>query len=153
MATAVALIMSLIGGGAIAQSLEDAVRIAIGDHPTVKVAEANARAANATVDEKYSGWLPRLDLRAATSSEHVNNPATRARNARSTGDNLAGNVAGNTGGQAGVNIWSNSGTLALTQNLFGGFATMHSVDAARKRAAVTRQLVLDARDVIGLRVV
>ena len=136
-----------------AQTLEETVRIAIDTHPTIQVAEANSNAAEEQVGEANADWLPSVDLRATSGHEHVNSPATRNRSSRSTLDNLEGNALGNTGGKAAINLWAHSGVLTVTQNLFRGFNTLNSVEAAKRRVNVSRALVLDARDAIGLRVV
>lgn len=100
-------------GGASAQSLTEAVEAAIAYHPQVRRDQAQAVAADHSVEVAYSDYLPDLDAEASTGLEVTSSPTTRG------------------AGRGTVDEHRSEGRLSLNQMVFDFFETSNRVASAR----------------------
>lgn len=124
-----------------AKSLAEVVGATLAVHPQVKRDQALNRAAEELIDEQFSGYLPTLDLDAATGYEFTNSPATRSRNG----------VARNQ--TAHRDLWRSDLQLRLNQMVFDGFATRSGVRSARADRDAAIERIAETNQRIGFRAV
>lgn len=138
---AIALTGSLwaaLGGAALAAtSIEEAARLAVRNHPTVDAARHERDAADASVGEAWSGYLPTLDARVGTGFQRIEDGTTRNRAGRSGHDDLL----------------RTERQLSLRQMIFDGFATPAKLDAQRSRLRGADLKTTDTAGQIALRAV
>jgi adhesin transport system outer membrane protein len=125
-----------------AQSLADAVQIAIASHPTVLAARAGYHAAEEGVKQQRAGLRPTVNARAVASRARSNNTSTRARSTRGSGDNSQGVVLTRT-----------ESNITLSQLIYDGQGTRSRVRAATERVDVATEQYFDAGEQIGFRAV
>lgn len=124
-----------------AQTLGEAVEIAIRTHPTVLAAQASSRAAGFGIREARGGFFPTIDLRAGGGYARSDNSTTRARPSRAPGS-----------GQS-DDYFRGESSLILQQMIYDAFETQNRVEGAGARAGAADFSVLAAGEVIGLRAV
>ncbi|MBF0293612.1 MAG: TolC family outer membrane protein [Magnetococcales bacterium] len=114
-----------------AQTLSEAVKMALQSNPELLAAVDNLRAVEAQVTQARAGDLPVLDLNAGYGRERSDNATTRA-------------VTDRPGHALSLN--RSEANLTLTQNLFNGFATRNRVaraDAASRAAGFGMERVAE----------
>jgi len=136
-----ALLAVVLVAPASAQTLGEAVEIAIRTHPTVLAALASSRAADFGIREARAGFLPTLDLRAGGGYARSGNSTTRARPSRAPGS-----------GQS-DDFFRGESSIILQQMIYDAFETRNRVEGAAARAGAADFSVLAAGEVIGLRAV
>ncbi len=124
-----------------AKSLAEVVRATIAQHPEVKRDQALNRAAEELIDEQFSGYIPTLNLDAATGYEFTNSPATRSRNG----------VARNE--TAHRDLWRSDLQLRLNQMVFDGFETRSGVRSARADRDAAIERIVETNQRIGFRAI
>ena len=140
MALGVAIVV-LTCGEARADSLRDAVQLAVRTHPTVLAAKQLKRAADAGVRGARAGYFPTVDARLSNGWARTSNSSTRARSTRSP-DSPQSVVLNRT-----------ESSLNIAQVLFDGFDTLSRERAALSRMGAAEFQVFDAGELIGLRAV
>ena len=128
-----------------ALTLEEAVRLAVETHPTVKAAEAAQRGRKEQVGQVRAPLLPVIDGRATSGYEHSDTPGTRGRATR--GPPLGPLAPGAT------NMLHTDSQILLRQMIFDGFETKNRTDAAKTRVRVARFELRDSEELIALRAV
>lgn len=103
--------------GAWAQQLGEAVELAIRSHPLVASASAEYRAAERSVDEVESGFLPSIDLTADSGYQHAHRPGS------TTIDD---------------DLWRNKQRLALSQLIYDGKDTASRAQSSKSTAESAR---------------
>jgi len=112
-----------------ARPLSDVATDTINANPEVRRDRALTRAADHQVDERFAGFLPKLDLDSAGGYEYSNDPFTRTRVDRQPGDD------------AGVHLLRTDNSLTLRQLVFDGFGTSsRELSAEAERRAAERRL-------------
>lgn len=107
-----ALAAAVPAGEAHAQSLTDELQVLADTHPDIVGRRHAVDAAGSEIDRAASGYLPKLDISAATGPQYIDSPLTT---------------------RAGGGEWLSVAQLAgvhLSQNLFNGFATPAQVQSA-----------------------
>jgi adhesin transport system outer membrane protein len=133
MATAIIATPSLVS----AETLTEAVARAISTHPDVASAEAEVRARQQTVEEERSGFFPTLDFTVFGGYDYLQNNTTRA-------------VHANPADGDGIDAFSNTSQIQVTQMVFDGFDTLSRTRAADTRAQVAGDQLIDQRESIAL---
>tara|TARA_R110000787_G_scaffold25757_5_gene72255 strand:- start:21699 stop:23234 length:1536 start_codon:yes stop_codon:yes gene_type:complete len=129
----VAMATSLLASApAQAETLEDALRFLLLNHPQIKAGKNQVASADEGINVARAGFLPVISVSGDSGYEHIDNPARRA---VKEGDSAFGRQR-------------ETANLNITQNIFNGFATTNTTEAARlnKDASqhnlnLTRQLV------------
>lgn len=98
-----------------AMPLEEAVHKTLQENPQVQQAENEQREVERSVREAQGGYLPQLDLTAATGQEHSDNATTNANFGEDEG------------------LWRSEARLQMTQMLFDGWRVSSSVAQQRAR--------------------
>lgn len=122
--------------GAFAESLDDALRAAIDNHPSVAVAQAGYEAAQSDADSAYSNYFPEISVSTALGRVYQDNATSR------------GLVTDRGAAYSGYG----EGNVALRQTIFDGMATQNRIDAANARMDSKKISVLDAQETLVLRV-
>lgn len=127
-----ALAITVVGFGANAQTLEDALVKAYQSNPTIKADRARLRATDEGVPQAISNWRPTVDLSGSTGWDRTDSTTSRTVRNRTT---EISNPA--------------SATLSVTQNLYRGGRTIaateeaeNNVRADRARLSSTEQGIL-----------
>mgnify|MGYP001616067204 FL=1 len=111
------------------KTLTEVVRETIGANPEVLRDRALLRAAGHRVDERFAGFLPKIDLDADTGYEYTNSPSTRTRTEKEDDDNSS------------RKLWRSDGRVEFRQMVFDGFETSsREVSAQAERVAAERRL-------------
>ncbi len=118
-----------------AETLEQAVQAALNNHPSVTAAIANRDALAQDEREKWAGFFPDLNVRAA--------------GGRIYGDNATSRGLQVTRDSAYSNLWE--GAVTLTQPIFDGFDTKNRVSAAGARHLSANYDITDLREQLALR--
>lgn len=100
-------------GGAAAQSVTEAVEAAIAYHPQIRRDQALAVAADHSVEEAYSDYLPDLDAEVSTGLEITSSPTTRG------------------AGRGTVDEHRSEGRVTFNQLVFDFYETSNRVASAR----------------------
>lgn len=111
----VSIVVSLasMAGGAHAESLQASLAAVLAEHPQVQAAEKALAASDAAITGARSGYLPSVRVFGDAGWETIDSPTRRTIGL----DDFSGR--------------RETGGVAITQNLFDGFATTAAVDAAR----------------------
>ena len=123
-----------------AQSLADAVQIAIATHPTVLAARSVFHAAEENVAQQRAGLRPTIDARIVGARARSNNSSTRARTTRGDGTNTQG-----------VTLYRGESNVTLSQLIYDARGTRSRVRAATERVDAAVELYFDAGEQIGFR--
>lgn len=134
------LLFAFASQGAMAMTLEEAIKVAVDSHPSVLVQKSGKAQMEQDIKEAQARYRPSLDVRLTSGFGAFNNNATRFRRTRGVG------------GPSGVRAWHNEARIELEQMLFDGFETPNLVEAARYRTEVTKHQIRDAEQGIALRV-
>jgi adhesin transport system outer membrane protein len=111
------------------KTLAEVVRQTIAINPEVSRDRALLRAAGHKVDERFAGFLPKVDLDADTGWEYTNSPSTRTRTDKEPDDNSSRKQ------------WRSDGSVRFRQMVFDGFETTdREVSAEAERVAAERRL-------------
>ena len=111
------------------KTMAEVIRETISANPEVLRDRALLRAADHRVDERFAGFLPKLDIDADTGWEYTNSPTTRTR-----ADKLPGDPSS-------LKVWRTDGLVTLRQLIFDGFETSsREVAAEAERMAAERRL-------------
>jgi adhesin transport system outer membrane protein len=121
-----------------AETMRQAVEMAIVNHPDVKMTERNRNAIGYSVEQAEAGFLPTVDATASTGWEHTNSPTTRSRSARTQG------VSGHR------DLWRNEVRLTVRQMLYDGFGTRSAVAEQSSRKDSAKFNVLETKEIIAL---
>ena len=114
---------------ALPKTLAEVMRETVSANPEVLRDRALVRAADHRVDERFAGFLPKLDLDADTGWEYSNSPTTRTRAEKLPGD------------PSDLKLWRTEGQVTLRQLIFDGFETSsREVAAEAERTAAERRL-------------
>ena len=98
-----------------AESLSAELSRLASDHPLVKAARANIDVAQEGINQAVAGYYPTVTLNSSMGHQAISNPGTRSA------------FAGGTRRSPTSNLNNNSVNITVTQNLFNGFNTRHSV--------------------------
>ncbi|MBI1363009.1 MAG: TolC family outer membrane protein [Proteobacteria bacterium] len=120
-----------------AMTLEDAVRKTLIENPQIISARQSADQVDAEVDEAWGGYLPQVDLTAATGHERSNNPSTRARGANDPN----------------TSMWRNEGRLVVSQMLYDGGRVSSLVGQQRARLGAANATLDETRENTALRAI
>ena len=123
-----------------AQTLADAVQIAIATHPTLLATRAGYHAAEESVEEQRAGLRPTVDARITVARARSNNSSTRARATRGDGTNTQG-----------VTLYRGESNVTLSQLIYDARGTRSRVRAAAERVDAAVALYFDAGEQIGFR--
>ncbi len=115
-----------------AQTLPEAVSLAVQSHPLVSSSKAGYKAAEQGIGQARAGLLPTVNLSADTGYQDAKRPGTT-----STDDDQ----------------YRNSESVTISQLLFDGFATTKEVESSRETAEAARHGVLSAATQIAQRTV
>jgi len=137
LATAAALAVA----GAQARPLTEVVTDTINANPEVRRDRALMRAADKRVDERFAGFLPRLDIDATGGYEYTNDPFTRARGAKEPDDN------------SGRHLLRTDNTITLRQLVFDGFGTSSRELAAEAERRAAERRVAETSERIAQRAI
>ncbi len=111
------------------KTLAEVVRQTININPEILRDRALLRAAGHRVDERFAGYLPKIDLDADTGWEFTNSPATRTRTDIEPDD------------KSSRSLWRSDGRVEFRQMVFDGFeTTSREVSAQADRVAAERRL-------------
>jgi adhesin transport system outer membrane protein len=111
------------------KTLAEVVRQTVAANPEVLRDRALLRAAGHKVDERFAGFLPKIDLDADTGWEYTNSPSTRTRTEKEPDDNSS------------RKLWRSDGSVMFRQMVFDGFETSNrEVSADAERVAAERRL-------------
>ena len=114
--TVAALALLLVSAAPVtAESLSAELSRLATDHPLVKAARANIDVAQQGINQAAAGYYPTVTLNSSIGHQVISNQGTR--------------TAFGTGGRSSPtsNLNNNSANITVTQNLFNGFNTRHSV--------------------------
>jgi adhesin transport system outer membrane protein len=115
---ALALALTAFAGApAGAQSLQDAVALAIDAHPVVRGSEASFRASERAVEQERGAYLPSVDVTGDTGYQ------------RSDQEDVS---------ESDRDLWRGRYRVSGTQLLFDGLETPNRIDAAKRRADAAR---------------
>ncbi|MSP67682.1 MAG: hypothetical protein EXQ96_06225 [Alphaproteobacteria bacterium] len=123
---------ALLSSSALAQSLEDEVKRLLDTHPQIKVASNNVGSASEEVRRAYSGYLPSVRALAEYGPNFVDSPSRRANPGESS-----------TRPRQGYSV-------TVTQNLFDGFGTTSSGQAAESNKGVSDATLAAIRQTVML---
>jgi adhesin transport system outer membrane protein len=126
----------------LADSLAEVVRLTVSFHPEIKRDKALRRGAEKFIDQQFAGFLPALDLDAATGFEFTNSPTTRNRVTRDPSNDPSG-----------IELWRSDASVRLRQMVFDGFETRSRVHAARAERDAASSRIFETSERIGNRVV
>ena len=115
-----------------ATTLEEAINSAIIFHPQIKRDEALERAAEQTIDEAYSGYLPSLDVDVSAGAEVTDSPVTRA------------------AGRDTRTLFRREVNPRSSQMLFDGMATPRQVAASRANHRAATDELRDTSEFIAV---
>jgi adhesin transport system outer membrane protein len=118
---------------AAAQTLPEAVRLALRRNPEVLAAAANARAGVALFDQAGAGRLPTIDLRGAAGQEESEN----------VGLQLSGRDS--------RTLTRREGSLTLRQNVFDGSQVRSEMERQSFRLDSTRYRLIETGETVALR--
>lgn len=135
-------LLGLVSAQADAQTLEEAVKLAVETHPTVAAAEAQKRAREQQIDEARAPFFPRIDGRITSGYERTNTPGTRGRATRGLGGNDP---------EAHVGMQNTNSSFTFRQMVFDGFETWNRMEAAKERSTAAGFQVRDSQELIALR--
>lgn len=127
--------LATAGGPAAAQSLTDAVRLAIETNPEIAQASAGREVVDHELTQARGRYLPQVDLDAFAGPQWTDNPFTRAR------------------GEGRTQLYPNQLSIVLQQLVFDGFGTGNEVDRQASRLDAAAYRVLETAELIGLDVV
>ena len=122
-------------GIAYAETLRQAIEMALANHPRVLAAAAQQRAAEQDVAQARAGYLPSIDLNLADGKERTDTPQTRATGAST------------------VDLVRREAGLTLVQKLFDGKATSSEVERQRARLDVATSRLAETREEIALKAI
>lgn len=120
-------VVTLPAGIAYAESLDETVRSAVSNHPSIAAALARRDYAQEEAEEQYSGFLPQVSLNSSTG--------------RIYGDNATSRGFTTTRGAGYSYLWE--GGVTARQKIFDGFETDSRVDSA---LALEESAGFDLRD-------
>ncbi len=126
---------SVIASNAHAGSLDDAVRAAMFEHPSVSAAKSDVDIAEQQRREEYSGYFPELSVSSSAG--------------RIYGDNATSRGLSVTRG-AGYS-WLGEGSASVSQMIFDGRETPSRVNAADARITAADNALADIRESLALR--
>jgi adhesin transport system outer membrane protein len=118
-----------------AESLQEAVRVALANHPGMEIAAARKDAAHQQEAEEFSNYFPEISTNLAGGRMYGNNSTTRGLTV--------------TRGEAYSWLWE--GSASLTQPIFNGFSTVNRVDAAQARVNAAELTIADTKQALALR--
>jgi adhesin transport system outer membrane protein len=140
-----AVLAALLAAGlypaAQARPLPEVVAETINANPEVQRDRALLRAADRRVDERFAGFLPKIDLDAAGGYEYTNDPFTRARTAKEPDDD------------SGRHLLRTDATLTLRQLVFDGFGTSSRELAAESERRAAERRIAETSERIASRAV
>ncbi len=125
------------GGVSYADTLTDAVRFAVANHPAVKGAQAGKHAADKAADAEFSNYFPELSASATGGRVYQDNSTSRGLSV-TRGSAYSG---------------FGEGSVSLSQPLFDGLETVNRVGAAEATAQSLGYNLADIEGQISLRVV
>jgi adhesin transport system outer membrane protein len=129
-----ALLAVSIASPAGAQSLGEAVGLAVETNPDIGQARANRQAVDAELAQARGLYLPQVDLEASVGPEWTNDNNTR-----------------NSGGDSDTEyLWPKQLSVVLQQMLFDGFATDAEVERQASRVDAAAYRVMERSEFIGL---
>lgn len=124
-----------IAGPAAAQSLNDAVRLAIETNPEVAQAGASRDVVDHELRQARGLYLPQVDLDGFIGPQWTDSPSTRAR------------------GDGSNQLYANQLSIVLRQLVFDGFGTDNEVERQASRLDAAAFRVLETAELVGLDVV
>lgn len=135
-----AIVLGLVGLAAAgrpvtAQSLTDAVRLAIETNPEVAQASAGREVVDHELRQARGLYLPQVDLDGFIGPQWTDSPSTRAR------------------GDGRNQLYGNQLSLVLQQLVFDGFGTGNEIERQASRVDAAAYRVLETAELIGLDVV
>lgn len=122
-------------------TLQEAVIMALSEHPTVKADKSSYAAEKEAINNARSPLLPSLDLNAEGGVERVHNTLTRTR--ETTGadsDNYR-------------DLWYNTQTLSLSQLIYDGSMSLSKYKAQQFRTESNKELVKGSAEEIGMKTI
>lgn len=128
------LIFMLMAWPSYAETLEEAVEMALNNHPSIEAALALRNAAIESQKEERSGFFPEV--------------SASATGGRIFGDNSTSRGLVTTRGEAYSYLWE--GNASVTQPIFDGFETWNRFDAAKARRQSANFDVIDIRENLAL---
>jgi adhesin transport system outer membrane protein len=117
-----------------ADSLGDAIRLTLDQHPEISRDRANSHVARQSVDAARSGYFPKIDLSGNIGVELTDSPSTRGR------------------GNDVVRMIRSEASGTFTQMLFDGFETSSRVDGSRAQSRSADYQVKATAERLGFRV-
>lgn len=136
-ASSLMILACLPVSGAQAMALEEAVDIALSQHPSILAAIANRDAVRSDHETQESGLWPQLNVQASAGRVYADTATTRGL----TVDRGAGYS------------WMGEGSVTLSQLIFDGMETRRRIRAADSRRESADFNVLDVREELALRAV
>ena len=130
-----ACVMCATTGMAYAETLRQAIEMALANHPRVLAAAAQQRAAEQDVAQARAGYFPSVDLNLADGKERTDTPQTRA---------LGSSTSDLVRREAGVTV---------VQKLFDGMATASEVQRQTARLSVATSRLAEVREDIALKAI
>ena len=127
--------LAAASGPAAAQSLTDAVRLAIETNPEVAQASAGRRVVDHELRQARGLYLPQVDLDGFIGPQWTDSPSTRAR------------------GDGTHQLYPNQLSIVLQQLVFDGFGTDNEVERQASRLDAAAYRVLETAELVGLDVV
>ena len=124
-----------ISGPSAAQSLADAVRLAIETNPEVALVSASREVVDHELRQARGLYLPQVDVEGFIGPQWTDSPSTRAR------------------GTDGDQLTTNQLSIVLQQLVFDGFNTDNQVEQQASRVDAAAYRVLETAELIGLDVV
>lgn len=141
-AAALAAVLALgLAAAAAARPLSEVVADTINANPEVQRDRALLRAADKKVDERFAGFLPKIDLDSAGGYEYTNDPFSRTRVNKEPDDN------------SGRHLFRSDNTLTLRQLVFDGFGTSSRELAAESERRAAERRIAQTSDRIAARAV
>lgn len=119
-----------------AESLQQALAMALSTHPSLEAAAAEKEVATEVKTEARSGYFPTVNASAYAGRMYGDNATTRGLTTSR--------------GAAWSNTWE--GSASIVQPLFDGFETSNKVDAAQARMEASDFRLLDERETLALEV-
>ena len=126
---------AMAGGPAAAQSLADAVRLAIETNPEVAQVSASREVVDHELRQARGLYLPQVDVEGFIGPQWTDSPSTRAR------------------GVGREQLFPNQLSVVLQQLVFDGFGTDNQVELQASRVDAAAYRVLETAELIGLDVV
>lgn len=124
---------------AAARVLSEVVADTINANPEVRRDRALLRAADKKVDERFAGFLPKVDLESSGGYEYTNDPFSRTRNQKEPDDN------------SGRHLFRNDNALTVRQLVFDGFGTSSRELAAEAERRAAERRVAETSERIAQR--